>query len=232
MQGVFRSLKVPGALQLEMIRRAAPLMVNEALWTGGVAFMAQAYTTRELTAVAAVSISSTFYNLLSVTFIAAGIAIGILIGRLLGTRDFERAKEEARKMIVFTALIGAAVAVVFVGVAFLAPELYNVTPEVRRTARDMLLITALFLPVNSALICAYYVVRSGGKTVLTTFLDSGLMWLFQCVPAYLLSRFTGIRVIPLYFWVQFGMVLKLAVNLYFVRRGDWVHSLVEEEPGG
>ncbi len=231
MKGVFRTLKVPGALQLEMIRRAAPLMVNEALWTGGVAFMAQCYTTRELTAVAAVSISSTFYNLLSVTFIAAGIAIGILIGRQLGVRAFERAKEEARKMIVFTALIGAAVAVVFVGVAFAAPALYNVTAEVRRTARDMLLITALFLPVNSALICAYYVVRSGGKTVLTTFLDSGLMWLFQCVPAYLLSRFTGIRVIPLYFWVQFGMVLKLAVNLYFVRRGDWVHSLVEEEPG-
>ena len=135
-------------------------------------------------------------------------------------------------MIVFAMMIGLAVAVVYVGIAFTAPGLYNVTPEVRRTARDMLLITALFLPINSALICAYYVVRSGGKTVLTTFLDSGLMWLFQCVPAYLLSRFTGIRVIPLYFWVQFGMVLKLAVNLYFVRRGDWVHSLVEEEPGG
>lgn len=232
LRGVFRSLRVPGSLQFEMIRRAAPLMVNETLWTGGVAFMAQSYTTRELTAVAAVSISSTFYSLLSVTFIAAGIAVGILIGRQLGIRAFDRAKEEARKMIVFTALIGTAVAFVFVGIAFAAPSLYNVTPEVRRMARDMLLITALYMPANSALICSYYVVRSGGKTVLTMFLDSGLMWLFQCLPAYLLSRFTGIRVIPLYFWVQFGLILKLAVNLYFVRRGDWVQSLVEEKSGG
>ncbi|MBO4872635.1 MAG: MATE family efflux transporter [Lachnospiraceae bacterium] len=228
MTAVFRSLRIPRTLRADMIRKSIPLMLNETLFAGGLAFLVQCYTTRDLNVVAAISISNTFYNLLSVTFRATGTAIGIMIGQLLGIRAFERAKKEALKMIVFAVMIGAAVGLVYIGIAFAAPKLYNITAEVQYIARNLLLVQALFMPVNAALNSAYYVVRAGGDTLLTMFLDCGLLFLFQAVPDFLLSRFTGIRIIPLYFCVQCGLILKLAVNLYFVRKNGWVHTLVTE----
>ncbi len=228
MKGVFRTLKVPGRLCLEMIRSAFPLMVNETVWSAGLAFLTQCYTTRALNVVAAVSISNTFYNLFSVTFKSAGTAIGILIGQMLGVRAFAKAKEEVPKMIVFSTMIGLAVAVVYVGIAFTAPGLYNVTPEVRRIARDLLLATIVFIPVNGALSATYHTLKAGGNTFLVMLVDCGAIWLFQALPTFLLSRFTGIGIIPLYFFAQCGLILKLAVQLYFVRRGGWARSLVEE----
>jgi putative MATE family efflux protein len=228
MKGVFRTLKVPGRLCLEMIRSAFPLMVNETVWSAGLAFLTQCYTTRALNVVAAVSISNTLYNLFSVTFKSAGTAIGILIGQMLGVRAFAKAKEEVPKMIVFSTMIGLAVAVVYVGIAFTAPGLYNVTPEVRRIARDLLLATIVFIPVNGALSATYHTLKAGGNTFLVMLVDCGAIWLFQALPTFLLSRFTGIGIIPLYFFAQCGLILKLAVQLYFVRRGGWARSLVEE----
>ena len=228
MQGVFRTLRVPRHLCLEMTRRAFPLMLNETVWSAGLAFLTQCYTTRALDVVAAVSISNTFYNLLSVTFKSAGTAIGILIGQMLGIRAFAKAKQEAPKMIVFAMMIGLAVGILYIGIAFTAPGMYNVTPEVRRIDRDLMLATVIFMPVNASLSSTYYIIRAGGNTVLTMLVDSGAIWLAQALPAFLLSQYTAIGIIALYFCAQCGLILKLAVQLYFVRRGGWARSLVEE----
>ena len=228
-QGAFRSLKVPGQLSLEIVKKGFPLMFNETLFAMGIAFLDQCYTTRGLNVVAACNISNTFFNVMSVAFIAAGSAIGIIMGQQLGAGKIEEAKQDAPRMIMFSILLGIAVGILYIGVAFIAPRLYNTGEDVIKIATELLLVTAAFMPFDAALNGSYFMVRSGGKTLITMFTDSGLLWLVQCSLAFLLSRFTDMPVVPLFAIVEAGMIVKLTVGLFFVKQGKWAHTIVEEE---
>ena len=227
-RGAFRSLYVPGTLCGQILLKGFPLMLNETLWAGGIAFLDQFYSTRGLSVVAACNISNTFFGVMSVAFIAAGSAIGIIMGQRLGGGQIEEARQDAPRMLVFSALLGLAIGILYVGVAFGAPLLYNTTDEVRRIATELLLVTAVFMPVEATLNGSYFMVRSGGKTMLTMFTDCGLLWLVQCSVGFVLSRFTAIDVTGLFAAVEGGLLIKLAVNLIIVTRGKWAHSIVEE----
>ena len=230
-RGAFRSMRVPKQLCLEIVKKGFPLMLNESIWAAGVAYLDKCYTTRGLDVVAACNISNTFFNVMAVAIIAAGSAIGIIMGQKLGAGQVEEAKEDAPKMIVFAALLGVGVGILYVGVAYLAPQLYNTTDSVRRVATDLLLVTAAFMPVEAILNGSYFMVRAGGKTLITMFTDCGLLWIVQGTTAFLLSEFTDIGVIPLFALVEAGMIVKMAVSLFFVHQGKWARSVVEEELG-
>ena len=57
-----------------------PLLINEALWSTGMAVLAQCYSMRGLNVVTAQNISSTIYNLFMVVFMSMGMAISIIVG--------------------------------------------------------------------------------------------------------------------------------------------------------
>ncbi|MBR4761281.1 MAG: polysaccharide biosynthesis C-terminal domain-containing protein, partial [Clostridia bacterium] len=82
--GAFKSAYVPLSLVFEMAKKGAPLLLNEFLWSSGIAFINQCYSVRGLDVVAADNIAMTFFNVLSVVFFAIGISIGIIIGQMLG----------------------------------------------------------------------------------------------------------------------------------------------------
>ena len=141
----------------------------------------------------------------------------------------EEAKEDAPRMLVFSVLLGVAVGILYAGVAFIAPQLYNTTDSVKHLATQFLLVTAVFMPIEGPLNVSYFLVRSGGKTLITMFTDCGLLWLVQGTTAFFLSEFTNLPVIPLFALVEAGMIVKLAVSLLYVAQGKWAHSVVEED---
>ena len=58
----------------------------------GVTVLNQCYSYRSLSAVAALNIESTIWNLMGVSFLAMGEAVGIIVGQILGTGDIEKAE--------------------------------------------------------------------------------------------------------------------------------------------
>ena len=64
--GVYRSFRIPLKLLKSIAAKGMPLLINELLWSVGMAFMNQCYSTCGLDVVPAMNISSTIYNLASV----------------------------------------------------------------------------------------------------------------------------------------------------------------------
>ena len=100
--GAYKHFRVPAALTKQIIIKGMPLLINETLWSAGMAVLMQSYSTRGLEVVAGFNISNTVANLFNVVFIALGSAIAIIVGQLLGAGKMEEAVDTDRKMIAFS----------------------------------------------------------------------------------------------------------------------------------
>jgi Na+-driven multidrug efflux pump len=128
-EGAYKTLLVPKGLTKKIIITGLPLLINEGMWSAGMAAMLQGFSERGLAAVAGMNICNTIINLFSVMFIALGNSVAIIIGKLLGAGKMEEAKDTDRKMIVFSVLVSIVVAVAVYFIAPIFPEFYNATEE-------------------------------------------------------------------------------------------------------
>ena len=225
-QGAYSSLKVPGQLAKQIVVLGAPLLLNEVLWSSGMAMLNQCYSLRGLEVVSAVNISTTVSNLFFCAFLSMGTTVSIVIGQLLGAGELERAVDEDRKLIAFSVALCAAVGVVMALIAPLVPEIYNTTDMVKELAAELLFVSAAMMPVNAFTNSCYFTLRSGGKTIITFIFDSAFVWAI-CVPvAFLLSRYTSVAILPMYIAVQALDLIKCVIGFYLVKKRKWVNNLV------
>lgn len=226
--GAFRSFRMPLTLVRQFVLKSLPLMANESLWALGMTVLNQCYSFRSLDAVAAVNIESTLWNLLTVGFVATGEAVGIVVGQKLGAGDIDTAKDYAVKMRDLTVFFGIVCGVIMMILSPFVPRLYNVTEEVRSLAVILILISGLVMPLMAFTHASYFIIRSGGNTLITFIFDCGYTWLIVVPLAYCLSRFTGVSVPVMMFSVQWAELIKCAVGEYMVRSGIWAKNIVQE----
>ncbi len=228
-QGVFDSLYIPGELFVSIVKKGTPLLINEFLWSTGMAILNQCYSTRGLDVVSAMNISSTLYNLGSVVYLSMGNAVGIIMGQLLGAAAPEpEVRDQNRKLIAVSILSGVVFGILMAAISGLFPQLYKATDQVRSLAARFILVSSLMLPFNSYTNAAYFTLRSGGQTTVTFLFDSCFVWGF-CVPlAYVLSRFTGLPILPLYAICQATDLVKCILGARMIRKGKWIQNLVSK----
>ena len=227
-KGVYRSLYIPGGLVKQIVLKGTPLLLNEALWALGMTTMMQCYSTRGISAVAALNISSTVSNLFNIVFMSIGSSIGIIVGNLLGANKLEEAKDTDRKIIALSVctclFFGAALAVA----APFIPRLYNTGDEVRRLATNLLWVSACMMPFNAFTHACYFTLRSGGQTKITMLFDSCFVWAL-CIPvAYCVSRFTALPILPLYIICCSLELIKCVLGFFFVQSNRWVVNIVRD----
>ncbi len=226
--GAFRSLYIPGKVLWQIVLKGMPLLINEALWSTGMAFLNQCYSTISLDVVAAQNITSTVYNISSVVYLAMGNAVGIIIGQMLGAgRSEAEVRDTDRKLIAASVASCLLFGGLMAGISGVFPRIYNTTPAVQLLATRLICISAIFLPFNAYTNAAYFTLRSGGKTLVTFLFDSCFVWSF-CVPlAYVLSRFTGLDILPLFFICQATDLIKCAIGAFMIKQGKWIQNLTK-----
>ena len=224
--GVYRSLRVPAPLLRSILRLGTPLLVNEVLWSSGMTTLNQCYSLRGLEVISALNISSTVSNLFFCAFFATGNAIAIIVGQLLGAGELERAVDEDRKLIAFAVTLSSLVGGVMACVAPLIPEIYNTTPGVKALACDLLLVTAVTMPMHAYTNSCYFTLRSGGKTLITFIFDSGFLWCAAVPAAFVLSRFTAMPILPMYAAIYALDLIKCAIGTYMLCKRKWVNNIV------
>ncbi len=228
LRDVYRSLRVPGRLIGKITRTGLPLLINEILWSLGMTFINQLYSTRGLNAVAALNINGTAWNLFCVIMFAMGSAVSIMVGQRLGAGEMEEARDVDRKLIFITEVIHIVMGLAMILCAPLVPRMYNVSEEVRDLTRQLLTIAGLSLPIHSFAHVTYFTIRSGGRTVITFFFDAVYIWVVTVLLAFLLTRYTDLDIIRVYFCVQFIDVIKVVIGLLMLRSDFWARNVVNE----
>lgn len=227
-RGAYRTLAVPKKLCLDIARKGTPLLINEFLWSSGMAILMQCYSVRGLDVVAASNISSTVQNLFNVVFLSMGNAISILVGQDLGAGRLETAKTTVWRLLTLSMALSLVMSAAMYAVAPIIPRIYNTSDHVRTMAAELLRVVAIMTPFFTFSSGSYFTLRAGGKTLVTMFFDCGFSWC-ACIPlAYCLTRFTALPIIPVYAAVQALDLIKCAIGFVLVKKGIWINNMVKE----
>ncbi len=227
-RGAYLSPKIPRGICRDILITGTPLMINEMLWATGMATIAQCYAVRGLDVVAAQNISSTITNLFNIVYIQLGSCISVIVGQHLGAGDLKKARDADTKMIFFS--VGACIVVASIMAIFGGwfPSIYNTEDGIKELARSFILISALAMPLCAFSHCAYFTLRSGGKTIVTFLFDSVYTWLFVIPFAYFLANYTTLPVTAVFFLVQFTEILKVILGFFMVKSDVWLQNIVSE----
>ena len=226
--GVYRSLRVPRHIAGQMTLKGLPLLLNEGLWSLGMTMLSQCFSTRGLDVVGALNISNTLTNVFNIVFISLGISISIIVGNLLGANKMEEAWDTDVKLLAFTVMSSGVIALSMASVSTLFPQIYNTTDSVRSLATFFILITALYMPLNSFMNGAYFTLRSGGKTWITFLFDCVYIWCVNVLLAFILTRFTTLSIYPIYIMCYGVDVIKCIIGFILVKSRTWMNNIVGE----
>ena len=215
-----------GKLLRSITIKGMPLLVNEFLWSSGMAVLNQCYSTCGLDVVPAMNICSTLFNLGSVVYLSMGNSVGIIMGQMLGAGHSEEdVRDTNRKLIAVSIASGVVFGGLMAAVSEAFPGIYNTTDAVRHLAAQLIWISAVMMPFGSYLNATYFTLRSGGQTFVTFLFDSCFMWVF-CVPlAFCLSRFTNLPILPLYAICQATDFIKCVIGTVMLKQGKWIQNL-------
>lgn len=229
-RGAFRSMYVPGKLLGSILRKGSPLLINEVLFSIGLATANQSYSTCGLDVVPALNICSTVFNLSGVAYMAMGNAVGIIMGQMMGAGKPKEEIRDTNNKLVALALASGVLFMFLTAIGSqLFPLLYNATDYVRTLAGRLILIDAAMIPAFAYVHAAYFSFRAGGKTFMTFLFDCGFLWGMLVPCAYVLSRFTNLDIVTLYLICQSLEYVKAFAGALMLRNDFWIQNLAKKE---
>lgn len=227
-KGIYKTIKVPKHLAEKFFKTGMPILVNEALWSLGVALLAWAYSARGLNVVAGQNIANTVNNIFNVAFIAMGDAVAILVGQALGSGEIEKAKDWSRKLTVCGMISALVMGSIMLSTSGLFPQIYNTNAQAKHIATLFITVQAIAMTKDAFLHCTYFTLRSGGKTFITFLFDSVFMLTVSVPIAYVLSNYTNIHVALVFALVHAADLLKCLIGFILIKKGVWAKNIVKD----
>lgn len=223
----YRTLKVPGSLVKKIIVTGTPLMLNEFLWAGGLTLQTQALSTKGLATVGGLNICNTIGNISNCIFVTMGTTIAIVVGQLLGAGKLKEAKVTATRMAAFSLLISFGMIIILGLLGPVFPHFYNTTDEIRKLATKFIWAVAAATPFISLSNSEYFILRSGGKTIITFLFDSCFVCLVNVPIAICLTKFTAIHIVGIFFLVNMLEGIKALIGFIMVKKDIWLNTIVD-----
>ena len=201
-------------------------MINEFFWSLAITMRNQSFSTRGLDVVAAQTINTTVWNLMSVIYMAVGCSIAIIVGNLLGAGKIEEAEDAALKMRGFCVAVGVAVGAIMAALSTVFPMLFDATESVATFATYMLIVSGVGMPFAAHCHAAYFTLRTGGKVLITVLFDAVWMWAVVVPLSMILANFTSMSIYPLFAICMLVDVFKMMLGMFLLAKVKWANCLV------
>jgi len=198
------------------------------MWSLAITTYSVVYARIGTPSIAAMNIVGTVDNLAFVPFMGLSGAIAIICGHKIGAGEKDEAYRDGGRTLGLALVFALLVSVLVFAVKGPVISLYKITPDVALYADRALIILALWIFIRSQnMILIVGMLRSGGDTRYSLFLDGIIIWILG-VPMAVLGGF--ILHLPVY-WVYLMVMSEeltkciLGLRRYFSRK--WIHDLTE-----
>jgi Na+-driven multidrug efflux pump len=181
---------------------------------------------------AAMNIVNTIEQVAFVIFIGISNATSVLVGNRIGAGREEEAHQYAGRSLGLGIVGGMVIGVVLQFVKAPILSLYNVSPEVIESASRVINIVSVFLwiRVNNMTIVVG-ILRAGGDTRYSLFLDGFIIWLVGVPMAYLGAFVFHLPVYFVYLCAMSEEVTKWILGMNRWRSRKWINNLAAQVEG-
>jgi putative MATE family efflux protein len=215
-----------------VIKPMLPVILNELFWSMGITTYNIIYGRMGTQAYAAINIVSTIEQVAFVVFIGISNATSVLVGNRIGAGQEEEAYRYAGRSLGIGMVGGLILGIVlqFVKAPILA--LYNVSPEVIQNAGSIINVVTFFLWIRvNNMTTVVGILRAGGDTRFSLFLDGMIIWIVGVPMAYLGAFVFDFPVYLVYLCAMSEEATKwiLGIQRYLSRK--WINNLTVHVEG-
>lgn len=220
-----RSLRVSFAAPF--FRAVTPVILNESTWGIGVAMYSVVFSRMGTGVVAAMNINNVFDNLFRALFFGIGYAAGVIIGKTIGEGKEELALDYGKRFNIIVPVFSIAFIIIIAACAPVVRLIYNVSEDVITSAVWLIIITGLYAPLrNATLVQMVGVLRSGGDTKFSLFLDLAGVWVIALPLGALFGLVFHCNILVVHIVMLTEEVVKFFAVTCRTFRGQWVRNLV------
>lgn len=216
---------VPVSLVKNILIKAAPLTLNELLWSFGMATLFKFYATRGPEAMSGYSVASTISDLFFVLFGGMAAATNVLVAQPLGANNLDEGRKNGYRMIGTSIVLSLFFAVMMFASSYIIPSFYEISEDSLNIAESFLRIGGILFWIYMANTECYFVLRAGGDTKSTLFMDSLFMWMINLPLVGTLAYITNIDILLLYIIGQCTDLVKLCFAYWLVTKEKWVKNI-------
>ena len=207
--------------------KSSPVIINDATWALGTVFYSIAYSKVGTSAIAASQIATSVQNFFIMTSICIAVGSSIMIGNELGANNKKMAINYAKKFSVLISAVGFIFGLIlYLNIPMLL-KLFSVTSDLADDISKIFIVMGLFMGLrafNTFLIIG--ILRSGGDTKYSLFLELGCLWLVS-IPLTFLAAYKGA---PVYILVLISYSEEIVKFIFGTPRAiskKWVNNIVQ-----
>lgn len=215
-----------------VIKPMLPVILNELFWSLGITTYNIIYGHMGIQSYAAINIVSTIEQVAFVVFIGISNATSVLVGNRIGEGKEEEAYLYAGRSLGLGILGGIFLGLCLQLVKVPVLALYNVSPEVIENASGIMNVVTFFLWIRvNNMTTVVGILRAGGDTRFSLFLDGMIIWIVGVPMAYLGAFVFHFPVYFVYLCAMSEEATKwfLGINRYLSRK--WINNLTVHVEG-
>jgi putative MATE family efflux protein len=216
----------------KVIKPMLPVILNELFWSLGITTYNVIYGRMGTASYAAMNIVSTIEQVAFVVFIGISNATSVLVGNRIGAGKEEQAFIYAGRSLGLGVAGGVIIGLILQTVKWPILSLYNVSPEVIYDASRLLNVISAFLwiRVNNMTIVVG-ILRAGGDTRFSLFLDGIIIWIVGVPMAYFAAFVLHLPVYYVYLAAMSEELTKWLLGVPRYRSRKWIHNLARQVEG-
>ena len=222
--------KLDSALIPDFIHHALPVVGNEMIWGLGATATSMIMGRIGSTFVAANSITNVIAQLAQVFIFGISNAAAVVCGKTIGEGRRERAQKTAQTLLLMAVGFGFISTVVILALRTPFLTIYDITPEAKTSAYNMMLVLALVQPVAAIdIISIVGILRGGVDTKLCLALDVCGMW-FINIPMGILTGLV-LKIPPrlIFLAMRSDSFIKIFIEIRRIASGKWIRTVTRDD---
>ena len=225
----FQDFRISPVLIRQFITTALPVVVNEVAWVLAVTMYAVVYGRMGTADVAAMTIMNPIEQFAASCFFGASSATATMVGNKIGAGESEAAYLYAKRFAIITPLGAMAVGGLVAISAPYAVRWFNVPAEVQTLGRYCLYVlsAALWMKMFN-MINIVGILRGGGDTKFSMYLEMGAIWLLGVPSAFLGGLVWKLPIYTVYALTMIEELCKVLIGIHRIVSRKWIHNLTHQ----
>ncbi|MBQ8604651.1 MAG: MATE family efflux transporter [Oscillospiraceae bacterium] len=218
--------KIDTTLLGDFIRHALPVVGNEMIWGMGATVTSMIMGRIGSTFVAANSITNVIAQLAQVFIFGIANASAVVCGKTIGEGKMERAQKTANTLLLMGVVFGIVSTCVILLLRNPFLSIYDVTPQAKENAYNMMFVLALVQPIAAIdIISIVGILRGGGDTKLALVLDGGGMWVINIPMGILTGLVLKIPPAFIFLALRTDSFIKIFIEIARITSGRWMRTV-------